>query len=110
MKKPFKIASVLFLLTLFAMSLTVHQKFYKSKLDDYWHQISRTMCGVVITKDGILVYENRFGFSAMKDKTKNNNLINFRMGSIFEFETIFELKITVFIINDNVLFASGPAK
>ena len=100
MKKPFMIASVLVLLTLFTISLTVQEEFYKSKLDDYWHQINRAVCGVVITKDGKLVYENYIGFSSIKVKTRSNNLTNFRMGSILVFEIIFELKIGVFIIKE----------
>ena len=60
MKKTFIIASVL-LLTLFAINLRAQEEFDKSKLDDYLHQIeknNRAMCGVVITKDGNLIYEN----------------------------------------------------
>ena len=98
------IALVLLLLTPFTISLSVHVEFNKSKLDDYWHQINRAMCGVLITKDGKLVYENYIGFSAIKDKTRNDNLTNFRIGSMLVFEIIFGFKIGVFIIKDNYEF------
>lgn len=41
MRKPFMIASVLLLLTLFAISLSMQEDFNKSKLDEYWHEIEK---------------------------------------------------------------------
>ena len=35
------IASVLLLLTLFAISLSMQEDFNKSKLDEYWHEIEK---------------------------------------------------------------------
>lgn len=107
MKKPLKIASVLLLLTLFTIGLSLQEDFYKSKLDDYWRQINRTMCEVVITMDGKLVYEKTIGFSAIKEKNRNNNLINSSMASILVFEIISDLKIRVFIIKDNDEFINN---
>lgn len=96
MKKSFTIATVL-LLILFSLNLKAQDEFNKSKLDDYLHQIEKNkkaMCGVVITKDGKLVYENYIGFSSVKDKIRNNKLTKFRIGSITKMFTatiIFQL-------------------
>jgi D-alanyl-D-alanine carboxypeptidase len=76
---------VLLLLVLFVTDLKAQDKFDKKKLDNYFSQLeenNKAMCGVAITKDGKLVYDNYIGFSSVENKIKNSELTKFRIGSI----------------------------
>lgn len=78
---------------------------YRSKLDDYLHQIelnNKAMCGVVITKDGKVKYQNYVGFALVEDDIRNTQLTKFRIGSITKmftatiiFQLIEEEKLTL---------------
>ena len=85
------------LLTFFFIHLKAQDELNKSKLDHYLHQLgknNKTMCGVVITKDGKFIYENYSGLSSVKDKTPNTSSTKFKVGSITKMFTatiIFQL-------------------
>jgi len=84
MKKLFT-PLVLLLLVLFAIELNAQDKFDKEKLDNYFSQLeknNKAMCGVAITKDGKLVYENYIGFASVEDQIENSGSTKFRIGSI----------------------------
>lgn len=84
-------------IVLFVFNLRAQHEFNKSKLDDYLHQLeinNKAMCGVVITKEGKVEYQNYIGFSSVEDKIRNNHLTKFRIGSItkmFKATIIFQL-------------------
>jgi len=96
MKKILNLTTI-FLLIFFWTNLKAQDEFNKTKLDSYFHQLeknNKAMCGITITKDGELVYENYIGFSSVKEKIKNNSLTIFRIGSITKMFTatiIFQL-------------------
>jgi len=96
---------VLLLLVLFFIDLKAQDKFDKNKLDAYFSQLeenNKAMCGVVIVKDGKLVYDNYLGFSSVESKIKNSESTKFRIGSITKvftavmiFQLIEEGKLTL---------------
>ncbi len=96
MKKSLTITTIL-LLFIFSINLKEQNKLNKNKLDDYFLQLdknNKAMCGVVILKDGKLVYENYIGFSSVDEKIRNSSLTKFRIGSItkvFSATIIFQL-------------------
>ena len=96
MKKSLTITTIL-LLFIFSINLKAQNEFNKNKLDDYFLQLdknNKAMCGVVILKDGKLVYENYIGFSSVDEKIRNSSLTKFRIGSItkvFSATIIFQL-------------------
>jgi D-alanyl-D-alanine carboxypeptidase len=96
MGKSFTISGIL-LFVLFSITLNAQDELNKSKFDDYLYQLeknNKAMCGVVITKDEKLVYENYIGFSSIEDEMRNRSLTKFRTGSITKMFTatiIFQL-------------------
>ncbi len=96
MKKIFK-TLIFLLLVFFSANLKAQDTFDKNKLDDYLNQLeknNKAMCGVTITKDGKLVYENYIGFASVEDQIKNSGSTKFRIGSItkvFTATMIFQL-------------------
>lgn len=96
MKKT-SIITAVSLIIFFLINLKAQDEFNKSKLDNYLHQLeknNKAMCGVVITKNRKLVYENYIGFASVTEKIPNSNLTKFRIGSITKMFTatiIFQL-------------------
>lgn len=79
------IVTMIVLMILFLMNLQAQDPFNKSKLDTYLDQLGKNqkaMGGVVITKEGEVVYENYFGYASVEDSIPIGHLTKFRIGSI----------------------------
>ncbi len=97
------IMTSLFILTIFAISINAQNNFDKKKLDDYLGQLEKNnkiMCGIAISKDGILEYENYIGFKSVKNKKEINDSTKFRIGSITK---VFTAVMIMQLIEENKL-------
>jgi D-alanyl-D-alanine carboxypeptidase len=83
--KKSAISILIVLLIISAPCLYAENGFNKAKLDEYLSQLEnneKIMCGVAISKDGVLVYENYIGYSSVDESIQNSKLTRFRVGSI----------------------------